>query len=108
MKEKIINILKSPISWYIIILLVLTGIIIFQSRQINKLQQSVIDVKLQNNKEIIQKFEELSKTRQDTIIFYTNKINNYYHKNDSIYKEIDKIQSGDSLISMYYLLRPRN
>lgn len=108
-KEIITKVKNSQSKWYLIAI-VLVAIFFIKmnnmSNQISELKIEVIKEQVNNNKQLMEAIQNVSKLRVDTVKTFTHEINNFIAKGDSTNEKIDNITSIDSLIAEYFKLRP--
>jgi hypothetical protein len=74
----------------------------YYAPKVASLQQQVIELKLQNQGEIIKKLQEIAKTRRDSVWFFKKEVIKYENVQEEEQNVVDHVHSADSLIELYY------
>ncbi len=102
------DLIQNPIGILIIIILLLAGYTIYLNKKLDKGQENLLQIQLNNNQNIISKFNELKTARKDTLMIINNNIIKQEQKKEEVKNEISNINDIDSVITNYYKYRPGN
>jgi len=81
---------------------VIFGMHFYYAPKIEELKQTVIQLKLQNESDIIRRLDTIAKARRDSVWIIEKEVSHYVEDQKKQQNAIDSIHNVDSLIGVYY------